>query len=396
MKAVHMRKKVRCTHDCFIVFVVLLTICGCSVSRSKIKPGHQPSSVSKEPDAHLGYTPITVFPLQNTTGKPELNWLSIGLQESLTTDLFHISDLHPKALLDFNRLIKKYCHGMTLSCIAGVSAAADATTDKVKMPDWQAIATAAKLEKFLWGSYQLQEDNITVHLHLYSGPKWTSQGTMTINAPLSKLLRESSQQILPFLKAQSISIKPEESKRIVSIKTESVTAWQHNAMGYWWQQAYLAAGEEQKKGIAGKCEGSFKKAVAADSEYAGGWTNLGYQKILTGDLNGAARAFRKALEQKPDRVNAHMGLGYCLVEKGELTNAISHLEKGVKLNPSLSDYYSYLMTTYAVLSKSTGDYDKAKNLYERALAIDEKAYGQEHPKIAVTPEQSGTAPSHHG
>jgi tetratricopeptide (TPR) repeat protein len=35
------------------------------------------------------------------------------------------------------------------------------------------------------------------------------------------------------------------------------------------------------------------------------------------------------------------------------------------------------------LYDSQGDYDQAKPLYEKALAIDEKVYGKEHPDVAI-------------
>jgi len=415
----HMLNHSGCNYVRFLIYMALVTICGCSVLHSKAKIEHQPSFLSKELGTNLGYAPIAVFPLQNTTGKPELDWLSIGLQESLTVDLYYISELHTKALLDFNTVIKKHCRGMTLSCIGGLNAGADAPIGPLKLSNWQDIATDAKLGQFLWGSYRLHGENIKVHLHLYGGQKWTSQGEMIIKAPLGELLRESSKQILRFTEAQGIAIKPEERKRILSTKTESVTAWKHNAMGYWWQQTYLAVGEEQKKTTAEKWEVCLKKAVAVDPEYAEAWCNLGYQKVITGDLDGATEGFQKSLERKPDMVNAHMGLGYCLAEKGDLINAISKLEQGIRLNPSLSDYYGYLMSTYrnaklwqeglgilnmlerflkkrnreaerlevvwwrAVFLQELKQFAESKKAYHEVLSFKEANVGSEHPEVAT-------------
>jgi tetratricopeptide (TPR) repeat protein/CHAT domain-containing protein len=412
-------KKIGCNHSRFIVFVTMLALCGCSGLRGVHNIRQQPSFTSKEPGANLGYAPIVVFPLHNVTEKPELNWLSIALQKSLTEDLYCISELHTKTLLDFNAVIKKRCPRMTLSCLGGLKAEVDTPYSPLKFSDWQDIATSAKLGQFLGGSYRLEGEDITVHLWLYGGKEWTSQGEMIIKAPLSGLLRESSRQLLLFLERHKIALKPEERERILSTKTESVTAWEQNALGYWWQQRYFAVEKEQKNATAEKYEAYLKKAVAADPDYAEAWCNLGYQRVVIGDLDGATKAFQKALEGKPDMVSAHMGLGYGLAEKGKLTDAISHLEKGIGLNPSLSDYYGYLMNAYrsatlwqkglkmldtlerflkersrkaermeviwwrALFLQELRKFAESKEAYQEVLSFKEKTLGPEHPEVAT-------------
>ena len=39
-----------------------------------------------------------MFPLRNDTGKPDMDWLSIGLQDSLTVDLWYVSGLNTLSL----------------------------------------------------------------------------------------------------------------------------------------------------------------------------------------------------------------------------------------------------------------------------------------------------------
>ncbi|MBW1855048.1 MAG: tetratricopeptide repeat protein, partial [Deltaproteobacteria bacterium] len=149
------------------------------------------------------------------------------------------------------------------------------------------------------------------------------------------------------------------------------------------------------------------------------WCNLGYQRVVTGDLDGATKAFQKALDGKPDIVSAHMGMGYGLAEKGNLTNAISHLEKGIRLNPSLSEYYGYLMSAYrsaklwqkglrmlgtlerflkersreaermeviwwrALFLQELRKYAESKKAYQEVLSFKEEHLGPEHPEVAT-------------
>jgi len=371
-------KKLWCNHNYLLILAAIVSICSCSVFHSKIDVAHQLSFTPKELVTNVGYTPIAVFPLQNATGKSELDWLSLGLQEEFTQDLRYVSELNTKELSDLNMIIKKYCHNMTLSCLVGVNANRNGPLRPLELSNWQEVAADVKLRYFLWGNYRLYGEDIIVNLHLYAGQRWTSQDVMTIKAPLSELLEESSQQILRFLLAQGIAIKPEERERILTSKTESVTAWKLNVMGYWWHQMYLVVGEDQKNTIAEKCKASLEEAIEIDPDYAEAWCNLGYHKVTTGDLDGATEAFRKALERKPEMVKARLGLGYSLAEGGDLTNAISQLKQGIKLNPSLSDHYGYLMNTYR---KATlwEEGLKMLNILERFL----KEHNREAERIEV-------------
>ena len=158
MKAAYVLKKIRIYPSCLLIFAFIFTTCGCNTLHNRITTWHQLSSLSK----NLGYAPIVVFPLKTATGKPELNWLSIGLQESLTSDLYNISELNTKPLLDLNPLIKNRCYGMVLSCITGLNANSDTPSFPLKETDWENIATKAKLGQFIWGSYRQEGEKITV------------------------------------------------------------------------------------------------------------------------------------------------------------------------------------------------------------------------------------------
>ena len=419
MNTMSLLKECRCNHGRALILLAIFTLFDCSQSYSKSSLIDERPFVSKERGVNLVCKPITVFPLRNSTGKPELDWVSIGLQENLTVDLYYVSELHTKALLNFSRLIKEHCHEVTLSCVTGLSAGAT-TNCLFKLSDWQAIATDAKLGQFLWGEYQLQGDDVRVNLRLYGGEKWTLQGETVIKTPLAKLLQESSKQTLRFLETKGIAVKPEESERILSTKTKSVTAWKQNAMGYWRLQKYFMSEEEQKKTISEKSETAFKKAVEIDPYYAEAWCKLGYQRLVTGNLDSAIEAFQKALDLKSYLVDAHIGLGYCLVEKDDTRKAISHLEQVVGLNPSLSDYYDFLMGLYnnaklwqeglntlgkleyflrvrnreaermdvvlwqAIFLQGLNDFVESEKAYREVLLFKEKNLGSEHPEVATT------------
>jgi len=319
----------RCKQNLYsiLMLTLLVGICGCSTIHGTLPTQQQSSRLS---------TPVAVFPLQNSTGTPEMDWISIALQESLTVDLCYVPQFNTKVLMDFTPFLREHCQDMTMGCVASPAGASY----------WYAIATQAKLKHFFWGEYTRQGEEVMVHLRLYQGERWHLQGEVTIRAPLTELLHTSSKQLLRFLEAQGITIAPEEGERILSVKTESVSAWEQDALGYWCQQQYATTGREQRGTIAPQCESYLTKAVTADPHYAEAWSHLGHLRAIRGNLDGATDAFQNALTSKPHLISAAMGLGYCRAEKGNLKDALPYLKRGVTLNPSLSDHHGYLFQSY--------------------------------------------------
>jgi len=75
-------------------------------------------AVSDPPPTKVS-APIAVFPLHNATGDAALDWISIGLQDSLTVDLWYVSALQTQALVQMTEAMQAVCPDVTLACIAG-------------------------------------------------------------------------------------------------------------------------------------------------------------------------------------------------------------------------------------------------------------------------------------
>jgi tetratricopeptide (TPR) repeat protein len=89
----------------------------------------------------------------------------------------------------------------------------------------------------------------------------------------------------------------------------------------------------------------------------------------SGDLDNAAVQFRKALELDPNFASAHNYLGYMWADKGiHLTEALTHIEKAVALDP---DNGAYLDSLGWVKFK-LGHVEEALPLLERAIQLLEK------------------------
>jgi tetratricopeptide (TPR) repeat protein len=67
--------------------------------------------------------------------------------------------------------------------------------------------------------------------------------------------------------------------------------------------------------------------------------DLLYEK---GDLDGAMKAYRAALKDRPLLAGALLGLGRCLYDKGKTKKALTFMQRAVRIQPRLTEAY-YLL-----------------------------------------------------
>ncbi len=90
-----------------------------------------------------------------------------------------------------------------------------------------------------------------------------------------------------------------------------------------------------------------------------------YQK---GEYDNAIADYTKAIEHKPDDVEAYYNRGFLYAEKGEYDCAIADYDKVIELNPNLAEPYNNRGSTYA----KKGEYDRAIADYDKAIALNPK------------------------
>ena len=76
-----------------------------------------------------------------------------------------------------------------------------------------------------------------------------------------------------------------------------------------------------------------EKAVAGEAP-ASAWFDLGMVRQDLHDLDGAAAAYRKGLDKRPDYAEAAVNLGVVLQDRGDLTAAIAAYRSAYRLRPS--------------------------------------------------------------
>ena len=293
----------------------------------------RPGLAGLDPAPTVVSAPVAVFPLRNATGEAGLDWISVGLQDSLTVDLWYVAALHTKALPQMTELLRAVCPDPTLACVAGQNLAA-----------WQGQAKAQGYGGFLWGEYRRDGDAWVPRLGWY-GPdgdaplaERTARGSS-----LPELLAAASEGLQGVLAARGIAVTEAERARMKAPKTRVATAWEQNALGYWEQiRYYLAADDAQRTARVAIWEQHLRAAVQADPDYAEAWNNLGWQRygmnVYEGEgaALGATTAFEQALRHKPELIDALVGRGATRQALDKVAEALPAYEKAVALNPSLA------------------------------------------------------------
>lgn len=88
--------------------------------------------------------------------------------------------------------------------------------------------------------------------------------------------------------------------------------------------------------------------------------------MKAGRTADAERGFRALINAHPDLAGPHANLGVIQRQAGKLPEAAAELEQATRKNPKQPIYFNQLGVTYRL----QGRFDKAKEAYERAIALD--------------------------
>ena len=91
----------------------------------------------------------------------------------------------------------------------------------------------------------------------------------------------------------------------------------------------------------------------------------GYTLYNQGDVDGAIRQWRKAIDQAPGYAEAHYRIGVALQERGELPQAITALREATRLNPDDATIHIHL----ARACEAAGNTQDALAAYRAALQL---------------------------
>jgi Flp pilus assembly protein TadD len=103
-----------------------------------------------------------------------------------------------------------------------------------------------------------------------------------------------------------------------------------------------------------------------DRSATAGWVKLGNALLRSSDAPEAAKAYRTALDQRPELAAAHNGLGAALLAQADLDAAERELKQAAELDP----HDAHPLLNLARLYKRRGAADQAAQAVAQAEARD--------------------------
>ncbi len=150
------------------------------------------------------------------------------------------------------------------------------------------------------------------------------------------------------------------------------------------EELLLKSLEKNLKIIAEK-----KKAAASDA------FELGSLKELQLDYHSAKKYYELAVQIEPDNTEYLNKFGLILHELGEHKNDIKNFKKALAIDLKVyGDQHPQVAircNNLGLAWNSLGKYQKAIDYFEKALAIDLKVYGDQHPQVAIRYNNLGLA-----
>lgn len=121
---------------------------------------------------------------------------------------------------------------------------------------------------------------------------------------------------------------------------------------------------------------------------------LGEELFKQGDINGAVKAFNKAIEISPDFAIAYNNLGFIFWETGLVEIAFKYFSRAIKLDPFDID----IVMNYGKMMTSLGHFDLARDSYKDFLIQypDDKRIGKLLVELEEKKVTQKTDPTDHG
>ena len=98
----------------------------------------------------------------------------------------------------------------------------------------------------------------------------------------------------------------------------------------------------------------YKKAIDIKPDYLDAWVNLGSTLKKQGQLDEAKEAYTKAITINPDNIAAYYNMGNVLGEQGKLPEALQAYNKTISINPE----FEKPITAWATFSENRASWLK--------------------------------------
>jgi tetratricopeptide (TPR) repeat protein len=262
---------------------------------------------------------LVVLPLKNDTGDESLDWLSVGLQDAMTIDLWYVKGLNTLAVSQYISAAGTFPKGIS----------------EYSRHEALDLGKELSLDQVWVGSYKNSEnDTIIVEIKGVDVATGNEVFNKDMSGPLEDLPSLEPVLVMEILKELNIQVSEKAENRMTGVKTKSLAAFELNARGYHVQHKLSLIRERGK--YYEEWVSLLRRAVREDPDYAEAWNNLGWALRTSGLHPMATDAFTRALKLKPYLIDANMGMGVEMkFDRKGAGKALSYIGKAVDLNRSL-------------------------------------------------------------
>lgn len=319
-----------------------------------------PGTEENSPPPNDSAVALAVLPLDNLTGDPGQDYFVDGLQDSLVTDLAQLGAMRVTSRQSTVRYRESDQPLQQIADELGVDVLVEGsllrTGDRVEV-NLQLVD--GRNDEHLWAQRYTRDASLVFDLSAEAanaigsalGLKAVVQPTGPIDTRAIQAYWQGLAQ-MEKLSPQSIQAAIDRLRAATEMEPGFGLAWGNLAVA---DLLNVAAGAAPASESIESARAAALNAIEADSHNYIGHSALGYVQLLSGDLEGACAAFRKALQLNPSARWAIHGQADCLMLHGRLDESVERLRELQMISPfAFTD--SFPLTFHLLIAR---DYDAA-------------------------------------
>jgi TolB-like protein/DNA-binding winged helix-turn-helix (wHTH) protein len=303
---------------------------------------------------------LAVLPLENLTGDPEQDYFVDGLQDSLVTGLAQLGAVR---VTSRQSTVRYRGSDQPLPDIAD-ELGVDMLVEGSVLRTGERVEVNLQLvdgrnDEHLWAQRYTRDASLVFDLSAEAANAIGSAlGLQAVIRPTGAIDTRAIQAYwqglaqMEKLSQQSIQAAIARLRAATELEPGFGLAWGNLAAAH---LINVAAGGAPALESIELARSAALNAVEADSHNYIGHSALGYVKLLSGDLEGACAAFRKALQLNPSARWAIHGEADCLMLDGQLDESVERLRELQMISP-FAFVDSFPLTFHLLIAR---DYDAA-------------------------------------
>lgn len=289
---------------------------------------------------------IAVLPFVNMSGNPDNEYFSDGISEEILNLLCKLPQLK-------------------------VASRTSSFAFKGKEAGIRAVAQELNVGTVLEGSVRRAGDRVRITAQLIDAHSDSHLWSETYDREMKDVFAIQDDIAHSIVKAMQVTLTPRERRALQYVATSEPEAYDYYLRGR--SYMYSMARRDYEHAI-----NMYEQAIAVDSKYALAYAGMAdaysmlyrYAEASAENVARANRASEQALALDSDSAEAHAARGLAFFISENYADAQREFDAAIALNANLFEAYYY----YGLACSSEGNFDKAIELYLKAMEVNPADY----------------------